>query len=268
KNGDKKMKRKHNMYKAIVAIAIAMAFIMPVAAVANVGTIGVTSSNSESTGDIENMVESTTISDTSDNIETDNDAEKPVIDTEESSVVNDADSIVSATGKTIYVDDDRPSEWYNETQVRTIQEGINNASAEDTVYVYNGTYSEHVTVNKQLDLVGESRENVIVDGSGTGNVIKVTVNDVNISTFAITNGNYGVYLSSSSNNIMNCDVYDNSGMYGSTYGIYLTSSSDNNIINCNVYNNSGGYGGVYGIYLYGSSNNDIVNCNVYDNSGG
>ncbi|GAG90717.1 unnamed protein product, partial [marine sediment metagenome] len=44
------MKRKHNMYKAIIAIAVAMAFVMPVAVVANDGTFGVTS-NSKNTGD-------------------------------------------------------------------------------------------------------------------------------------------------------------------------------------------------------------------------
>ena len=83
------MKRKQHIYKAIIAIAVAMAFVTPVAAFANFGTIGVTS-NSENTSDMENMVESTTNSDNSDNIETTIDVENPVIDTEESTIVNDA----------------------------------------------------------------------------------------------------------------------------------------------------------------------------------
>ena len=190
---------------------------------------------------------------------------------------------VPSTRGTIYVDDDAPPEWYDATHVKTIQEGVNNATAGYTVYVYNGTYREHVTVDKQLDLIGESRENVIVDGSGSGNVVYVSVNDVSIDTFTMTNGFYGIYLlSSSNNNIMNCDVYRNKihgiiihtycnnnniincNSYGnSQHGIYLELTSGNTITNCNSYNNAKD-----GIYIYdSSSNNNIINCNSYNNSG-
>jgi len=248
------MKRK-SICKAVVVVAVALAFVMPgAAAFPNFWMVGM-ASNSENILDMETMVE-------------------PVAEADV--------SIVSATDNTIYVDDDRPSEWYNETQVKTIQEGVTNATAGDTVYVYNGTYREHVTVDKQLDLVGESRENVIVDGSGSGNVVYVTVNDVSIDTFTMTNGFYGIYLlSSSNNNIMNCDVYRNkihgiiihtcnnnniiscNSYDNSQHGIYLELTSGNNVINCNSYDNAKD-----GIYIYASSsNNNIINCNSYNNSG-
>jgi hypothetical protein len=53
----------------------------------------------------------------------------------------------------VYVDDDADPGWYDATHVRTIQEGIDNATAGDTVFVYNGTYYENVVVDKTLDLI-------------------------------------------------------------------------------------------------------------------
>ena len=277
------MKQK-NIFKAIIAVIVALVFVMPGSAVfANIGTIGVTS-NSENTSDMENIVEISTNSDTSDNIETtsDSDVEKPVVDTEELSIVNDANSIVSATGKTWYVGSGPGNDS------TTIQGGINLAGTGDTVYVYNGAYFENVLVNKTVDLIGESRENVIVDGSGSGEVVKVTANGVSIDTFTITNGSYGFRLYYVSNsNIMNCNICDNSGnavyafrLHGSpstitncnVYGnsgnalyAFRLDSSPSTITNCDVYNNSGSI--VYGIYLDSSPSN-ITNCDVYNNGGG
>jgi len=241
---------KKSMYKAIIAIAVALAFVMPgSAAFANVGTIGI-APNIENTGDMETMAEST-------NSDNSYDYTEDTIVTEET-----IDTAILSTGNTIYVDDDRPPEWYNETQVRTIQEGVDNATAGDTVYVYNGTYYENVLVNKTVNLIGESRENVIVDGGGSGRVFHVkTINDVSIDSFAVTNGRVGIRLTSSSdNNISNCNIYNHS--WG---GIELKFSPNNNIINCNVHNNRGKGGIIF--FKESSSNTRIINCNSYNNSG-
>ncbi|GAJ12478.1 unnamed protein product, partial [marine sediment metagenome] len=101
--------------------------------------------NIENTGDIENIMETSTNSDISDTIET-------AIDTEELSIVIDDSSAVLA-GNTTYVDDDADSSWYNATQVKTIQEGVANSTAGDTVYVYNGTYYENVEVDATILIV-------------------------------------------------------------------------------------------------------------------
>ena len=185
---------------------------------------------------------------------------------------------------TVYVDDDAAPSWYDATHVKTIQEGVNNATAGyNTVYVYNGTYNEKVIVDKRLSLIGESRESVIVNGPGSGNVFYITtpITKVNISNFSITNGQYGIYIYKSSyNKITNCNVYKNTAhgvyiyttstyniitncnVYNNSYGIYIaTTSTYNNIVNCNVYNNKN-----HGIYIYSSSNNNIKNCNVYNQS--
>ena len=47
----------------------------------------------------------------------------------------------------IYVDDDADPDWYDATHVPTVQQGVDVASTNDTVYVYSGTYYENVTID-------------------------------------------------------------------------------------------------------------------------
>jgi len=98
-----------NKIKAIVALAVALAFVMPGAA---------------------SSIVSVSSSDT-----------------------------VTTTAYDIEVDDDADPDWYDATHVKTIQEGVNNATAGDTIFVYNGIYNtyDEITVNKSVDLVGHSR---------------------------------------------------------------------------------------------------------------
>jgi parallel beta-helix repeat protein len=229
------------MLRIVVAFAVALAFILPsAAAFANFGRVGVTSNSKNAVG-INNNIGETIMSDT------------PREDTIliEKTVVS---AVLLARG-TVYVDDDRPPEWYNATQVHTITQGVTNATAGGTVYVYNGTYYDHVTVSKQLSLIGESRNNVIVDGNGTGNIFYVTVNGVIIDTFTITRGAYGISTTSSSNKIANCTVYNTT-----EYGIYLKSSTSSQVTNCDVHNNI-----QWGLYILTSTTNKLRNNTMHDN---
>ena len=202
------MKQK-NMWKAILAISVALAFIMPgAAAFANVGTIGVTSSN-------KNTVAINTIMDTS------NDGDNPEYTEETIVAEKTGDPPMPLAGTIRYVGGSGPGNY------TTISLAVAAAFAGDTIYVYNGIYYDHVIVSKRLNLTGESRENVIVNGSGTGYVFSIStpITQVNISTFTITNGQYGIYILTSSNNsITNCNVYATS-----SHGIYIYKSSDNSI---------------------------------------
>ena len=67
--------------------------------------------------------------------------------------------------QTIYVDDDAPPDWYDETHVRTIQEGIDAGSDGDTIFIHNGIYqpSTNIHVYKEVTIIGESKEGVIVE---------------------------------------------------------------------------------------------------------
>ncbi len=50
---------------------------------------------------------------------------------------------------------------------KTIQKAIDNASTNDFIYIHNGTYTEDITVNKSLTLIGEHENGVLINGSIT-----------------------------------------------------------------------------------------------------
>jgi hypothetical protein len=45
-----------------------------------------------------------------------------------------------------------------------IQDAVSNASAGDTIYVYDGMYNEHVVISTSITLSGQSESNVTIDG--------------------------------------------------------------------------------------------------------
>jgi parallel beta-helix repeat protein len=106
----------------------------------------------------------------------------------------------------------------------------------DTITVDAGTYYENVVVNKSLTLLGGDRNITIIDGNGSGNVINITSDDVNISGFTIRNsgtgGNdAGIHVESNNNTITDNIIFNN------TQGIRLESSNNNTISN-NYFNNT------------------------------
>jgi parallel beta-helix repeat protein len=141
----------------------------------------------------------------------------------------------------------------------SIQWAIDNASDGDTVFVYTGTYYENIVVNITINLTGGDRDATIIDGGGSGDVVEITANWVNISGFAIQNsGNLdspdydsGIKLE----NKENCSVINNKFL-SNRYGIRLDESSNNYITNNNVFSSSWD-----GIHLETSSNNNLVKDN-------
>ena len=138
-----------------------------------------------------------------------------------------------------------------------IQDAINSAESGDTIFVHNGTYIENVVVNKTVSLIGEDKYNTIIDGNGTGNVINVTVNNVNIHGFTVQNSGYldvGIYVDhSSGSNVSHNIITDNH------YGIRLY-SSNNSIISRNIAVNQHGY------FCKGISLSNSKNCVISDNT--
>jgi len=145
---------------------------------------------------------------------------------------------VEAEPATLIVPDDYP----------TIQEAINAASPRDTVYVKAGTYYEQVVVNKNnLKLVGQDPKNTIIDGGGVGTVVKVTVSNVNISSFTVQHGTYGINIGgrelTAHNNVMKENTIS-----GCHFGVYIDWSSNNTLIRNNMTGNSFNFK-VVGYYL-------------------
>jgi len=90
----------------------------------------------------------------------------------------------------VFVDNDSDPGWYDPTHVKTIQEGINNVSVGNTVFVYDGIYTENFKINKLLTLRGQSRNDTVIDGGGAGQVITIYAEGVTVRGFTIQNNDH------------------------------------------------------------------------------
>ena len=153
---------------------------------------------------------------------------------------------------TIVVPDDYP----------TIQEAINAANPGEAIYVRAGTYYEHIVVYKTVQLIGEHRNNTIIDGSKIGTVISITVGNVYIGGFTIQNSgptcpDRAIYVSETSHN--NIITGNNiTSIYGD--GIYLQHSTLN-VIRANIIANN-----TAGIVLYDRCDGNIIYHNNFINN--
>ncbi|MCD4846074.1 MAG: right-handed parallel beta-helix repeat-containing protein [Methanosarcinales archaeon] len=154
-----------------------------------------------------------------------------------------------------------------------IQTAVNIAATGETIFVYNGSYTGHVSVNKRLTLQGESVNGVIVHGvCNWKNVINVESDWVNISGFTLVEQGAGKFQGYSDGIGVfgnNCIISNNiiSSSTGSIYVIGNNSTISNNIFGgdkirvfgdyCNILNNSGS-----GIFISGNYSN------ILNNSGG
>jgi parallel beta-helix repeat protein len=124
-------------------------------------------------------------------------------------ISNSTGTITVLRPTNLTVDDD------GDAMFETIQEAIDYAQDGDTILVSPGTYYEHLTIDKSISLVGENKENTIIDGEGYVKVIYVSGDNVSISGFTIQNGNYTIYLDESdATTITDCIIKDY------VYGIY------------------------------------------------
>nr|QNO47030.1 hypothetical protein LBHKAHFG_00011 [Methanosarcinales archaeon ANME-2c ERB4] len=143
-----------------------------------------------------------------------------------------------------------------------IQDAVDNATAGETICVKEGGYTENVDVaTDHLTIQSENGAvSMIVQAANSGDhTFEVIANYVNISGFNVTGATgtsrTGIYL----NGADHCKISDNtaSGNWG---GIYLDSSSNNILLNNTASNND-----YYGIELYDSSDNLIYN-NYWSNT--
>jgi len=163
----------------------------------------------------------------------------------------------------IYVDGNNitgPWDGTPEHPYQNITSGLTYASQGDTIFVYNGTYYEHLIITKPVSLQGQNKHGTIIDGNQTGDVIEITANNVNITEFTIqnsgsTSGESGIDVyGSSGNNINHNIIKDNYN------GIFLYDSNSNTLTNNSISNN------YYGISLSASNTNTITENNASSNT--
>jgi len=122
---------------------------------------------------------------------------------------------------TIYVDDDNvegPWVGTSEYPYQHITDGIFNATRGDTIYVLTGEYYENVVVDKLITLLGENRNDTIIDGMYREFVIHVVENGITIEQFTIRNSggymdNAGIKIDSDNNIIRKCTIYRTKSAY-------------------------------------------------------
>ncbi len=159
-------------------------------------------------------------------------------------------------GATLYVNTTGSGGAYT-----SIQDAINASKDGDTVFVYNGTYYEHILVNKTINLIGEDKENTIIDGGGSGDVVRIVVNWVNASGFTITRSGPGDFDAGIElEGVQNCSVFYNNVLSNRRNGVFLNFSHENNIIDNNASSNVW-----FGINLYSSDRNKIFYNNALNN---
>jgi len=147
----------------------------------------------------------------------------------------------------IYVDNDSmcPGDGSKNWPYCKIQNAIDNASAGEVIYVYNGSYYENLVINKTISLIGEDRDKTIIYGTPEKNDNKIIIiqeDYVNLTGFNITSlgGVWhfntfretcnGIYIK----NHKNCNISGNNFNKTGHYGIKALGSDDivitNNII--------------------------------------
>ena len=146
----------------------------------------------------------------------------------------------------------------------TIQEAITYANPGDFIYVWDGIYNENIAIDKTLTLIGNGTHSTTINGSGTGDVVYITANWVNITGFTIQNSgddkwiyyDSGIEVATDYNHVC---VFENH-ITKNTHGIFLKDSDYGIIKNNNISNNGGN-----GLYCRGSDSNVIIENNCIYN---
>ncbi len=131
-----------------------------------------------------------------------------------------------------------------------IQDAVDNASNGDTVFVYRGIYTDYslynhacVEITKSINLLGEDREQTIINGPGDSwiQAIHIDANNVVVNGFTFQNPGYseddkigyGIFICPY---ITNTSIYDNiiqENYYGISISIYCSVYIYNNIFTRN-----------------------------------
>jgi len=197
---------------------------------------------------------------------------------------------VKAEPKTIYVDSGNVGDPLEDGSFLhpfdKIQDGVDAAVPGDTVFAFGGTYYEwNVVLDKDnLSLVGENKDNTVIDGMNYGWILKITAQNVTVTGFTIQKssiGTAGVFLNHATgskigDNIIkdhdsgiysaysNGNVIENNWVSDNYAGVILSSYCGENRISNNV-----AIGNTRGIDLsHHAHHNAIRNNKIFQNTYG
>jgi parallel beta-helix repeat protein len=133
-----------------------------------------------------------------------------------------------------------------------IQDAIDNASDDDTVFVYDDSspYYENILINKSIKLVGEEKLTTCIDAKENGTVVEINADNVSVKDFSIQHSgreyNAGVNLFGN-----NCNISDNI-IINNHYGIGIHSTNNTMIHGNKIKDNNRD-----GIQIYYTNNSTI-----------
>jgi len=135
-----------------------------------------------------------------------------------------------------------------------IQDAVDNSSNGDTIYIYNGVYFENIIINNSINIIGEDKNNTIIDGNNLTDVVIIKSAYVNFSGITVKNGeDNGIHIESFYNKIENTIFKEND------IGLHLYYSNNNSLINNQFSNN------LNAIHVESSNNNLIENNSIISN---
>jgi len=102
-------------------------------------------------------------------------------------------SLPTSRGNWLYVGGSGPGNYSK------IIYALENASTNDTIFVYSGTYFESFSISKSIHLIGEDKYTTIIDAQGSPHVINFATDWITVSGFTLTNtrdwaNDCGIYI--------------------------------------------------------------------------
>lgn len=122
-----------------------------------------------------------------------------------------------------------------------IQWAIGNSTPGDTILVASGTYKEQIVIDKPLTIIGENRNDTIIDGNGGIYAVKITSGNVSLNEFTIQNattpGWGGLWIDGQSGVISNVTI-SNCTITKSACAVWFNGTVNNVLRNNEFTNNS------------------------------
>lgn len=176
----------------------------------------------------------------------------------------DQNTIIKPMDNIIYVDDDNVFGPWDGTRLYPfyfIQDAINYANSDQTIYIFEGTYNQTVNIKKRITLVGQDKNSTIIDGMYQPLIIQIHHQGVKISNLTMQKsggykGNTGILINASNVSIIDCKFFTTRTAIKSDRQTSIT------IKDC-IFNKNG-----EGIFFHQNQNCIIDNCIFYQNGFG